>query len=313
MTMDARAADEAIERETSEILGRASGSRLLGRLALGGILVAGAALGGWFGYQRHQLAGARDVAMVTFEAATVTIGNNRRFVAGRDPEGLSERPAHGVRVEAFSLDVDEVTVDHYGLCVREGACTPAGRGQACTASLATHGDHPINCVTAAQAEAYCGWVDKRLPTEVEWEYAAGGGERLFPWGNELPGPKHANVCGAECTYPAPSTAGADTLLCDDVGCRSTILAFDDGVPTTAPVGRFEGETPEGLRDMAGNVAEWTRSSPCRYPDHDCADTGERVVRGGSWSQRFVLSPEVTTRQKLAATAMSDGVGFRCAR
>lgn len=99
-------------------------------------------------------------------------------------------------------------------------------------------DQPVVGVSWYAAQAYCLWLSLlesngkntalyRLPTEKEWEYAAGGKEsRTYPWGEEEPSSRHANYKNNE------------------------------GAPT--PAGRYpKGATPEGLYDMAGSVWEWT--------------------------------------------------------
>jgi formylglycine-generating enzyme required for sulfatase activity len=315
---DQRPPPEMID-EGEELLRRASGGRLL--LTMGVALVVLAALGGggWLGRRYLRAANARDVATVEFPRGTVSIGNDSRGNEEKKGGALDERPAHAVSVSAFRLDVTEVTVADYGVCFDEGACTrPApSEGTHCNWGRADRERHPVNCVTYAQAEGYCKWARKRLPTEVEWEYAAGGSpKRPFPWGDSWPHAGTANVCGAECTAgarPAPDMLSG-TICSTQGGCRPQIFDFDDGFPETAPVGSFpQGKTPEGLLDMAGNVWEWTSSPPCAYPAHECTDTGERVIRGGGWTHRYLLSPEVTTRSKLAVGTISDGVGFRCAR
>jgi formylglycine-generating enzyme required for sulfatase activity len=137
---------------------------------------------------------------------------------------------------------------------------------------------PVVGVCWYEARAYCNWLAAqtglamRLPTEVEWEAAARGWEaRLYPWGNELD-PLKANTC-------------------------------ETHVRATTPVGVFpDGDTPEGVADLGGNVNEWTSSLLCeyrgeesegvnyRYP-YDASDGREdaeaprsvaRVMRGGSW-------------------------------
>ena len=140
---------------------------------------------------------ARPSRMVAFPSGTVVIG------AGSDPaypgsewepeDGLG-LPRHEVHVEAFELDATEVTVSAYGECVTAGACTTEGLvltselGDYCNWGKSSRGNHPINCVSWHQAEAYCRWAGKRLPTEVEWEYAARGGAGRPDTGRAPPAP-----------------------------------------------------------------------------------------------------------------------------
>jgi len=307
------------DSEALAILKRASPGRTWAK-ALAGVLALGAAgFGGWYAYRRALVEQAQDTTMISLSGGKLVMGNDYR---GRDSyASLSESPSHDVIIAPFELDQTEVTVADYRVCVEDGACEPAAKTAGCNWGQRDKDDHPINCVTYPQAEAFCQWAGKRLPTEAEWEYAAGGSgedKRLFPWGNELPEWDHANVCGRECVGGAtPERSFVGRKVCDEHGCRAAFFDFDDGHKTTAPVGSYpRGRTPSGLDDMAGNVWEWTSSIACPYaPDGArCYEpTEEHVIRGGGWTHRFVMSPEVTTRERLHPTAMSDGVGFRCAR
>lgn len=153
-------------------------------------------------------------------------------------------------------------------------------------------DHPVLEVTWLGAKTFCNWSGRRLPTEAEWEAAAGGPEgRRFPWGHELPTQDRA-------VFGRPS-----------------------GV--TDPVGAHPGgATPEGLHDLAGNVAEWTSSLYWPYP-YDATDgreapsaAGERVTRGGD--HVFDSAPhELTTFYRDGFSRAPDRghrhIGFRCAQ
>ena len=186
---------------------------------------------------------------------------------------------HDVTFPAFAMDVAEVTVERYQRCVAVGKCTPAGRGGACNAAL-DRPRHPINCVDLRQAMAYCEWLGRRLPTEEEWEFAAGGKEkRLYAWGNQPP-------VGRACIGRKDGTCAAGSFL--------------------------TGNTPDGLENMTGNVREWTSSDYCFYDKPGCA-IDLKVTRGGTW---FDSDPGVlrnTVRQQFAPATRSEVVGFRCAR
>jgi hypothetical protein len=207
------------------------------------------------------------------------------FLMGSPTERGSpeERPMHEVIVAAFYLDVTEVRTAAYLACMREGACPrPHEDNPFCNTSQDAPGDrgeHPVNCVDAHQAEAYCAFAGKRLPTEREWEYAARGGaeERRYSWGEEDPTPERACY--------------------DHIG--------------TCPVASFAAGA-FGLFDMSGNVWEWTSTPYGPYPD--APKTGPHLVyRGGSWSRRFPKWLSTAMRNRYEPGRWSASLGARCAR
>lgn len=151
-------------------------------------------------------------------------------VIGQDDVGeLDERPSHKVTLKAFFLDETEVTNEAYAKCVEAKVCQAPDPKSAAANKL---GDdkmfrrpkQPVSSISHDDARAYCKSVDKRLPTEAEWERASRGDDgRTYPWGEAFPTKEHA--------------------------------VFGEG--TTADVGsRPKGKGPFGHLDLAGNVWEW---------------------------------------------------------
>src|SRR5262249_26021501 len=141
-------------------------------------------------------------------------------------------------------------------------------------------------VTFMDAERFCRWCGKRLPTEEEWEYAAGGTDgRPFPWGKELPA---TQVCWA-----GPGSG----FVLEPRKDRCEIGGY--------PADR----SPFGITDMGGNRSEWTASQFCTYDTHHCT-ADRRVVRGGDQHSTKVTEMLVTHRE--AGDLEREGNGIRCA-
>jgi len=229
----------------------------------------------------HQAAGpsaAVDAAQLP-EAIAIPAG---KFSMGSNAGDTDEQPVHTVNVKGFMMDRTEVTVAAYLRCFHAGPCSAPRTGPNCNFGQPDRADHPINCVDARQAEVFCGWHKKRLPTEQEWEYAAvGTDDRLFPWGDAPP--EDERLCWAK----------------RDGTCRVA----------THPAGA----SPFGVLDLAGNVSEWTASRYCdSYGKHANCTSG-RVYRGASFIE---LRPEVARsayRDERDPTQHSPYVGFRCVK
>ncbi len=213
-------------------------------------------------------------------AAPVTCREGQRpFGAGHFT--LADGSA-AVEVEPFCLDAIEVTADAYAACVRAGACAAERLACSNAASFAAKGkgSHPVNCVSWFDADAYCRWQGLRLPTEGEWEWAARGQGRAsrYPWGEGAPGRR-------ACWDGKGSAMGKG------------------GRQGTCPVAaHLEGDSPEGLHDLGGNVREWTASG----------DERERVIRGGSWGDSIDWFLSAGFRGLNHPRERFELTGFRCA-
>jgi formylglycine-generating enzyme required for sulfatase activity len=227
--------------------------------------------------------GCRE-GMVTLSGGSFDMG---------DPEGLSyERTVHRETVAPFCMDATEVTVASYAACVDKKRCSArssdsAGNDVYCGWKKAGSADRPINCVAWADADDYCRWAGKRLPTEMEWEYAARGSEgRAYPWGSTPPSTyicwnRERNAKG----FPA------------------------DYVDAICAAGTSPGDrTPQGIADLGGNVSEWTATLS---RDRGVAP-GAHVIRGGAWSSSDTRFVRAAHRQAEPSAVRHDSLGFRCA-
>lgn len=212
------------------------------------------------------------------------------FIMGRDRSRGGdefESPAHEVSVESFYIDVFEVTREQYKACVDAGVCgAPFGwQGNSYPPGTAKW---PVTGVTWNDANQYARFVNKRLPTEEEWEFAAGHGtNQRYPWGDTWV-PQQANIASQTLT---------------DVGSYPAHF---------------------GLYDMIGNAQEWTSAEWKQYPEKTTyIRTKEnperlRVIRGSSYQDS---SREATVTYRNAVRAWEDRdeeshyeqTGFRCIR
>ena len=255
------------------------------------------------------------------------------FMMGSTKGAANEKPVHKVTVSDFYLSSKEVTVAEFSAFIEAtGYKTDAEQvgysyrwgendkkqganwrcdGQGNILPLSEY-NHPVVHVSWNDAVAYCNWLSKktglnyRLPTEAEWEYAAGNGAQhtRFSWGDDEPLKKRvANIADDDAKtivtgLPAPN-------------------GYADGYVMTSPVGTYEPNSL-GLYDMTGNVWEWCNDWFSNYSAQPQVNpvatrsSENRVVRGGAWH----CAPEyatVTARGSVGPSFSVAVIGFRPAR
>jgi formylglycine-generating enzyme required for sulfatase activity len=259
--------------------------RLLARTAAGIVLGGVVALGAYAYWNRGEprvLTGRDGARALLVPAGAFTMGDNE------------EAPRREVYVDAFYVDEYEVTVAQFARFLEDTGSVNLPDGSGLEFDEA-HGMLPVVGVDWHDANDYCGWAGRRLPTDAEWEKAARGtDERVYPWGDEPPTPQRA-------VFGRPVDAGA----------------YEGGL---APVGSHpDGRSPYGVHDLAGNASEWVADwytesydrGDVRNPKGPAAGTS-KIIRGGGWYDppgRLKAS-----RRMFASPGTSGGdTGFRCAR
>jgi formylglycine-generating enzyme required for sulfatase activity len=212
------------------------------------------------------------------------------FIMGSNERWDDEAPEHISATDAFYIDLNEVTNADYKTFVKATKRIHPFHWSEGNIPKSKE-NHPVIYVSWFDANDYCSWAGKRLPTEQEWEKAARGEEGLiYPWGNEWSLDKSNN--------PYKNSTG------------------------TEPVGSYpKGRSPYGLNDISGNVWEWVDSYYLPHPGNPVtrAEYGEdkRVLKGGSWfdclSYGCGLSAPTFNRSFFTPEVKNNSFGFRCAK
>nr|HPG35628.1 SUMF1/EgtB/PvdO family nonheme iron enzyme [bacterium] len=195
----------------------------------------------------------------------------------------------------YYIDKYEVTQKDYSECVEAGICSePVKKRSGWRSDYGGNPEYdkyPVLYVNYYEAEKYCKWRGKRLPTEFEWVKAANGGEmRWYPWGDV--DPDSDNRFG-NIFYSLNETKSYDT----------------------AEVGTYPLDiSPFGVMDLNGNVSEWTASNWTRMLGYE-ATYGDKlkVVKGGRWEENSNYSGWIAQRMAATPWTSSNTVGFRCVK
>ncbi len=248
---------------------------------------------------------AQSAPMVTIPAGSFLLGSKR---VDDDPYGQwtqfddTELPQNRVWLDTYEIDHDELSLGEYLAFLQLRKEHPADELQKLiwhVITIHSVSDQaltrwPALYVTWHEAKSFCASKGKRLPTEAEWEKAARGSNgNLFPWGDTAPDNQHA-MFGQHHMHEIPILAPVDS--------------------------QSSGQSPYGLRHMAGNVAEWVQDwfgfdyyayMPERNPPGPTSGR-YKSLRGGSWKSNPIML-RTATRSGSPPDQRSATVGFRCAK
>lgn len=241
--------------------------------------------------------------MVEIPAGTFLMGSDKKVDRNAYPPELPQRKVY---LDAYEIDKFEVTTVQFLKFVLATGRQPLIDWQYDGGNFQeTMASHPVMHVSWFDADAYCQWAGKRLPTSAEWEKAARGEDgRIYPWGNEPAGLSRANF--------------GRTGLSGPVRDRPERLLL---YPPIISVDKYENAvSPFGVYQMSGNVAEWTadwydpsyyKRAPDRNPKGPDKGT-QRAFRGGGWIDS---TPSVRPAQRNGTepNTKMNWLGFRCAR
>ncbi|MGB9596138.1 MAG: formylglycine-generating enzyme family protein [Candidatus Poribacteria bacterium] len=208
------------------------------------------------------------------------------FLMGSDKGEPDEQPVHKVYLDAFYIDIYEVTNAQYKKFLDATKHKPPRYWNDSRYNVP---DQPVVGVTWQDAMDYCKWAEKRLPTEAEWEKASRGGliGKEYPWGDE-------EILEAPMTDENPGLASA------------------------FPVGSFK-PNGYGLFDVERNAWEWCldwydeeyyAKSPEKNPKGPVSGD-KRVLRGGSWFSGIYTPLRIPYRYSLEPDQATNLIGFRC--
>jgi len=258
-----------------------------------------------------------DAGAKTDAALAIEAGAARSFVPGDKPDwvrvpagtfqmgtkfgDVDEQPVHKVTLPAFMIARTEVTVAQYERCVKAKKCRAPMADPDCNYGQKGREDFPVNCANRAMAAEYAAFVGGRLPTEAEWEYAAGLGE------GTVKGRQYV-LAVEDYSEPGKPKNPDYSEINDYAWYRINSGGKCHPVATRKP-------SSVGLYDMLGNVMEWVSDWMGPYTaDPVTSPTGPldgsmAQVRGGGWNSHG-FEARIHDRQYVEADATGIYLGFR---